>query len=225
MGTVFGRESVDEPAFSVLVDRVSVGTPYELRQYGPRMAVETSSADGDDNKPFMTLAKYIGVIGKPMNEGAESISMTAPVVMENRGTEIAMTAPVVRSGGETMQFMLPAKYDSIDKVPKPTNPNVHVKELPATVGVAHRYNGSFAPDRSTKMALGLAKQLKEDGLDDLTEDDVLANYQFWGFNPPFTLPMFRRNEVWIPLTQAQADKLVNSFASGDSADGAAAEHN
>jgi hypothetical protein len=218
MGTVFGRESVEEPAFSVLVDRTNVGTPYQLRQYGTRMAVETTYSDGDDNQPFMTLAKYIGVIGKPMNEGSEAISMTAPVVMENRGgTKIAMTAPVVRGAGsskkdgETMQFMLPAKYDSMDKVPKPTNPKIHVKELPAAVGVAHRYAGSFSPDRSTKMALGLAKQLKEDGID-LSEEHVLSQYQFWGYNPPFTLPMFRRNEVWIPLTQEQADKLVNSYS-------------
>lgn len=217
MGSVFGKESVAEPPFTVLLERTSAPTTYQLRQYGTRMAAETRM-DGDNrNSAFRALATYIGVFGKPMNEGAKAIAMTAPVVMERGGgTAIAMTAPVVmssgdKSEGEMMQFMLPVEYDSMDKVPKPTNSAVRIKELPPSVGVAHRYAGSLStPEETRKIAMELVKQVQQDGVSGLKEDDALANYQFWGYNPPFTLPMFRRNEVWIPLTKEQADELVQS---------------
>ena len=48
------------------------------------------------------------------------------------------------------------------------------------------------------MAVGLGKQLEKDGIN---MPDALEKFQFWGYNPPFTIPYFRRNEVWIPLTQ------------------------
>ncbi|EJK53301.1 hypothetical protein THAOC_27287, partial [Thalassiosira oceanica] len=56
-------------------------------------------------------------------------TQTAPVVMEGEGSQ------------KRMMFMLPAEYDSMDKIPKPTNPKVHIAEVPSEVGVVHRYNG------------------------------------------------------------------------------------
>lgn len=222
MGTVFGRESVAEPPYSVLLSRQAVECPYEIRKYSERVAIEASyptGADGESNDgtPFMMLARYIGVVGAPENEGAESISMTAPVVIERKeaiggGTPISMTAPVVKSnegGVKKMQFILPTKFDEVSKAPKPTNPGVQVKKLPASVGVVHRFNGNFSEERSRTMAMGLAKQLREDGLD-MSDEDVLGKFQFWGYNPPFTIPYFRRNEVWVPMSQQQVSRLVNS---------------
>jgi len=215
MGSVIGIESVEEPPFTLVLDRaMNVDTTYQIRQYGKRMAVETI----ENREAFRKLASYIGVFGSPENEAQESIAMTAPVAMDKKGTKIAMTAPVVmekknieNNNNGMMQFMLPTKYDSIEKVPKPMNPDVHIKELPPSIGVAHRYSGSFDSDLCAQNAMKLHKQLQKDGLTLLTEDRVLTKYQFWGYNPPFCLPMFRRNEVWIPLTQAEADQLVNKI--------------
>eukprot|EP01083_Nonionella_stella_P048332 129293_1 len=103
MGSVFGKESVKEPPFDVVLQRSEATTPYELRRYGERYAASVTYADnGDDNNsPFRTLAGYIGVFGNAQNEGSTSISMTAPVVMEKedgaaaKPESIAVTAPVV----------------------------------------------------------------------------------------------------------------------------------
>jgi hypothetical protein len=116
--------------------------------------------------------------------------MTAPVVMEEKkgGEAIAMTAPVVKteSGGkEMMQFMLPAKYDSMEKIPKPTNPAVHITEIPPAVGAVHRFHGSYQMDICKGMAESLVKQLREDGVD--LPENVMDTWQFWGYNPPVSV--------------------------------------
>ena len=211
MGTVFGIENVEEPSFNVLVDRTGVPTTYQVREYGKRVAIETSMGGVDDNKPFFKLAKYIGVIGEAENEGKQAMAMTAPVVMSagGGGEKIAMTAPVVRTD-RVMQFILPKEYDSKDKAPKPTNNDVIVKEIPAEIGVVKRYSGSFDAKLCESKAREIAGQLREDGVD-LSEEFVTKSHRFFGYNPPFCLPMFRRNEVWIPLTKKQASQLQSKF--------------
>jgi hypothetical protein len=220
MGSVFGKENVEEPAFECVLSRKQqVDTPYEIRKYGKRFAAEVSySGDPEDrknaNKPFWTLAEYIGVFGKPQNESAKSISMTAPVAME--GTPIAMTAPVAMESDDkgencTMKFFLPAEYDDLSKIPKPVNPAVKIQEIPPQTGAVHRFSGYRSQEKNQKIAKEIAQQLMADGVDGMSEDHVLQNYEYWGYNPPFTLPMFRRNEVWISLTQSQVDHLINKF--------------
>jgi hypothetical protein len=218
MGSVFGKETVAEPPFAVLMERTHVHTTYEIRKYGERFAATCNYEEGDKmGSPFRALASYIGVFGIPQNEGHESISMTAPVVIEG-GTPIAMTAPVVtemEDGQKVMKFMLPAEYDSISKIPNPTNPAVHIEKIPPAIGVVHKYHGSLEEDHNREMAVDLAEQLMNDGVQGITEDYVLEKFQFWGYNPPFTLPYFRRNEVWVPLTPDQVDYLMNKYTTSE----------
>lgn len=226
MGSVFGKESVKEPPFDVLLRRKDSKTPYELRKYGERFAASVAYANnGDDNNsPFRALARYIGVFGTPENEGSTSIAMTAPVVMEQddgsaKPESIAMTAPVVmeNSAGDDntkkMMFMLPSEYDDMSKIPKPTNPAVHIEEIPSEVGAVHRYNGSFNDKTNRAVAKELGDQLMKDGVPGITEDFVMDNFQFWGYNPPFTLPYFRRNEIWVKLNNDQVNYLEEKFPS------------
>ena len=214
MGVVFGKSNIEEPVFKLLLDRTEVAVPYQIREYGKRIAVETKMGGETDRSPFMKLAGYIGVVGDPANEGGTSIDMTAPVIRtDGKGTKIAMTAPVVREEG-IMQFVLPAEYDSLQKAPKPTDSTVFLKEIPPSVGAVKQYTGSYDQDLCKKWAIDVGQQLREDGIE-LSEEYVLRSYQFWGYNPPFTLPMFRRNEVWIPLTPQQAASLVASCRGGE----------
>lgn len=219
MGSIFGKQTVAEPHFEVLLDRNHVQTPYELRQYGQRFAATFAYDDADDtSSPFRALANYIGVFGRPQNEGHEAISMTAPVVIESgitEGEKIAMTAPVVtemEDGKRVMKFLLPEEYDELSKIPKPTNPGVKIEEIPPQVGVVHRYHGSLESEHNREMAIDLADQLMADGVEGISEEYALNHFQFWGYNPPMTLPYFRRNEVWLQLTEEQAEYLMQSYS-------------
>jgi hypothetical protein len=110
-----------------------------------------------------------------------------------------------------MKFVLPAEYNDLSKIPKPTNPAVHIEKIPPQVGAVHRYHGSQNDVYNREMAAELAAQLLEDGVEFSSDDYVLENFQFWGYNSPFTIPYFRRNEVWVELTPEQVEKLMNKF--------------
>lgn len=215
MGIVFGKTGVAEPAFDVLLSRTSSTVPYELRKYSMRYACETkySASSNNDSAGFRALAGYIGVGTDPQNEGNKGISMTAPVVTEkSKGTAISMTAPVVTDTvGDKMKkmaFILPVEYDSMEKIPKPTNPNVEIVEVPPSSGAVHTFSGKAGDAKAE--AKKLIEQLKEDGVD-INEKDAIENFQLWQFHPPFTIPMCRKNEVWIDLTEMQINDLTKKY--------------
>jgi len=87
------RVGTEEPHFI----RRPLTNGVEIRQYGPRIAAETTVA-GDEERArsigFRRLARYI--FGG--NHRDEGIGMMAPVAQQSmRGDKIAMTAPVAQS--------------------------------------------------------------------------------------------------------------------------------
>jgi hypothetical protein len=158
IGMIFGKVGVEEPAFELLLSRAlsSPQTPYEIRRYGKRYAIETTMQSSEKtSSPFMALAGYIGVTKAPENEKKEAIAMTAPVAMDKNH----------ESGVKTMKFILPSTYDDMSKIPKPTNADrVTVKELAPAVGAVHRFSGSFDESACLKKVQALASQLLIDGV-------------------------------------------------------------
>ena len=106
-----------------------------------------------------------------------------------------------------MQFILPAEYDSMEKIPKPTNPNVKITEVPAATGAVHTFSGWCDDEKAQAHIKKLVTQLKDDGVD-VDEDKAVDNFLLWQYHPPFTLPFFRRNEVWLDLTPEQVAGLL-----------------
>lgn len=156
---IFGKIGVEEPAFELLLTRVlsSPQTPYEIRKYGKRYAIETTMSSSDKtSSPFMRLAGYIGVTKSPENAKNEAIAMTAPVAMDKNH----------ESGMKTMKFILPSSYDDMSKIPQPTNAeSVHVKEIAPAVGAVHQFNGTFDENKCHEKVRSLAAQLLIDGVD------------------------------------------------------------
>ena len=58
-----------------------------------------------------------------------------------------MTAPVSMAedapGHKTMQFFLPQEFDDISKIPIPVDSSIVIKEIKPTIGVVHRFSGSY----------------------------------------------------------------------------------
>ncbi|KAL0862506.1 hypothetical protein Bca101_041624 [Brassica carinata] len=201
MGMVFGKISVETPKYTV----VKSGDGYEIREYPPSVAAEITydPSEFKDNRDggFTVLAKYIGVFGKPENQKPEKIAMTAPVITKE-GEKIAMTAPVVTKeggggGGEkktvTMQFLLPEMYKKAEDAPRPTDERVVIKEEGGRKYGVVTFGGTAAEGVVREKVKKLTSDLERDGFK-ITGEFVLARY-----NPPWTLPPFKTNEVMIPV--------------------------
>ena len=191
--SVFGiRSGTEEPAYRVIAN---LG-PVQIRQYGPRLAA-SAIVPGNEvaarSAGFRRLAGYI--FGA--NTEAASISMTAPVV-ESRSApaKIPMTAPVAQSqsadGAWTITFYMPQNY-TLQTLPKPSHPGIEIHQIPAAVDAVYRFSGIpgiAAVDNARSLLLGqLAKSSWE-----ITGDPVT-----WFYDPPWTLPWFRRNEVAVAV--------------------------
>ncbi|XP_014515896.1 heme-binding-like protein At3g10130, chloroplastic [Vigna radiata var. radiata] len=206
MGLVFGKISVETPKYEVIKST----SEYEIRKYAPCVVAEVTydPSQFKENKDggFMVLANYIGALGKPQNTKPEKIAMTAPVITMDSGgggEKIAMTAPVVTKdgGGEdgkknkivTMQFILPALYGKAEEAPKPTDERVVIREEGERKYGVVKFGGVASEEVVKEKVEKLKVSLETDGF------KVVGDYLLARYNPPWTIPMFRTNEVMIPV--------------------------
>lgn len=202
--------ATEEPKFEV----ISQDKNFELRRYAPMIVAEVEvqgDMDAASGQGFRAVADFIfgnNIAAKSSGDkSSEKIAMTVPVALAPT-EKIAMTAPVVLSpSGETaaaqlpelkgaqqwrLHFVMPSRY-TMETLPKPNNPAVVIRELPATTWAVLKYSGfnteAGTQERIEELKTWLASQnLKAVG------SPQLARY-----NPPWTLPILRRNEVMLQL--------------------------
>lgn len=194
--SIFGIESVEEAQYKVL----QTDGRFEIREYAPVVVAETKvnkNFKAAGNSAFRKLFAYIS----GNNTSSEKIAMTAPVVAwKNKpptGQQITRTTPITESrAGDSWKyrFILPRTY-TLENAPRPLDPKVVLAEVPGTTVAAVRYSGFSSEQarlRNTEALIAWLESL----------DTVPASDPRWaGYNPPWTLPPFRRNEVLIDLTE------------------------
>jgi SOUL heme-binding protein len=195
--------ATEEPHYEVRISQA----PFELRHYAPTLIAQTivnGDMDEASNKGFRLIADFI--FGNNLAAGSDQaakIAMTAPVTVEPQSSRIAMTAPVTIepeshdtsiAGAKQwrIHFVMPSQY-TMANIPKPNNRAVTLHELPSKYFVVLRYSGFNSMARvqeKTNEALAWTKQqsLK-----------VVGTPQLSRYDPPWTLPMFRRNEIMVEV--------------------------
>ena len=198
--SVFGVRSEENPKYDVLVK----DEKFEVRQYHPYIVATTfveGSFEETQNKAFRILAGYI--FGD--NEKDSKISMTAPVVMnppKNESEKIAMTAPVTQApkgNGWEMSFMMPSKYKSIEELPKPKDSRVTFRVLEPKLEAVILFTGFWSEEKNQKMASQLREWLAKNA-----QYEPLSEPKFAGYDPPWTLPFLRRNEILIEVKKVSS---------------------
>jgi hypothetical protein len=172
----------------------------EIRHYSPRWVAETRVQNGWDlalNEGFRRLAHYIfggNHRAQVQSQGAEKISMTAPVnVRPGRGA--VGTARDAGSASHVVSFNMPLGRTR-ESLPRPDDERVQLVLKPEARMAVLRYRGRRDGDTVTAKFLELLVALRRAGL------RHKGNPQFAGYDPPSTLPLLRRNEVWIELETA-----------------------
>ncbi len=191
--SVVGIRTVDEPAFTVLMQEGS----FAVRQYEEIVIAETTVADEDYKEAgsiaFRRLFRYIS--GDNVN--GKEIAMTAPVFAdkEEDGEKIAMTAPVLaeqQTAGWRYAFVLPDDFD-LASAPKPTDPKVVLSVIPKKKVAVIRYAGRWQEAIMREKAAELSKFIEKNGLKPVSTPRSAR------YDPPWTIPFLRRNEVMIDV--------------------------
>lgn len=194
--SVFGIRNEETPKYTVILNFENK----EIRQYEPHI-IATTEVEGtfeeSQNKGFKILAAYI--FGE--NEKDSKIAMTAPVIMNpeiNRSEKIAMTAPVVQSPTKTgwaMNFTMPSQYKDISSLPKPKDARIRFKQEASKTVAVIKFTGFWSEEKIKKMGEQLSLWL----LEQKASYVMISQPMFAGYDPPWTLPFLRRNEVMIEL--------------------------
>lgn len=192
------RVGTEEPEYT----RRRLTDTIELRNYGPRIAAETTVVDDEDrsrNIGFRRLAGYIfGGNGRD-----QAISMTAPVSQRSArgGQQIAMTAPVGQTAGSdrgyVIRFFMPSKW-TMETLPTPDDDQVRLVSVPPETVAVLQFSGDRSPKAVAARAAELRKALQDNGI---TPTGEIAA---WFYDPPWTLPFLRRNEIAIPVDPESA---------------------
>ncbi|MEX7471102.1 heme-binding protein [Mycobacterium adipatum] len=189
--SIVGIRTVEEPHHisRPLTDSV------EIRQYGGRIAAETTiTGDRQDAlyRGFRKVASYI--FGG--NHRNTEIAMTAPVSQQRSAEKIAMTAPVAQTGsadgGWTVRFFMPSTW-SMETLPTPDDEDVRLVRVPPETVAVVRFSGDRSPSAVARRTEELTRTLRDNGIE--PAGDAVA----WFYDPPWTLPFRRRNEIAIPI--------------------------
>jgi len=121
--------------------------------------------------------------------------MTVPVTLEPSSRKIAMTAPVMVENKDNrwrVHFVMPAEY-TLNSLPIPNDPRVSLREIAEQKTAVILFSGLAGEDKVKDKTATLLDWIKSRGLE-ATSTPQLARY-----NPPWTLPFLRRNEILINI--------------------------
>ncbi len=175
--------NVEQPDYTLVTSDENI----EIRDY-PSIIIAEVEVLGQRKQAitegFKILADYIFGNNKP----TQKMEMTAPVLQQQH-----MDKWKVR-------FVMPKKY-SLETLPKPNFKEVILIQLPATRFAVIRFTG-LADDENIKRhtdelkAYIISNKMKPIG------EPILAFY-----NPPWTLPFLRRNEIMLEIKDVSKIKL------------------
>lgn len=192
LGAAHADSDVEHPRYAV----VSSSGDIEIRDYEPIIVAQTDVSGERSaaiSEGFRRLAGYI--FGDNVARG--KIAMTAPVTQQ-ASEKIPMTQPVGQTsagpGVWTVTFTMPASW-ARDALPRPNNPDVTIVEIPGRRMAAIRFSGLVDNSDLSANETKLRAFMSEKGL------TARGGAQYAFYDPPWTLPFNRRNEVLVEVAR------------------------
>ena len=172
-------EGLDGPTYDVIKDTES----YQIRFYSSYSVCSTAMSGSEGSEMPDAL-----VSGNSFTDLADYVF----------GENLAMTTPVICGGG-AMEFVLPKGINS-QNAPVPKTDKVTVRDVPSDFLAVREFPG-FATDGEVSRQ----RAMLEDAL--LADGVIYDNLSFkvFQYNPPYTLPWLRRNEVSLSVDMSLSD--------------------
>ncbi len=150
---------------------------FEIRQYEPRVIAQTAIQNDFEQaikEGFNLLAAYI--FGQNATEA--KIAMTAPIEQREDATK----------KNWLIAFSMPEKY-KLSELPSPKDPRITLKQIEKQKRAALVFSG-FCTEKKAAQNTNLLLELIEQHGYTSSGPCILARY-----DPPWTLPCFRHNEL------------------------------
>ena len=116
------------------------------------------------------------------NKDKEKISMTTPVINE------------ISKKNVSTEFVMPKKYTDAEP-PKPSNPKITIKKTMKKPSASVTFSGSTNAKKIRKYENLLLNWIEKNNM------KPSGNFRLARYNPPFTPPFLRRNEILIDITK------------------------
>ncbi|EPS70663.1 hypothetical protein M569_04095, partial [Genlisea aurea] len=147
------------------------------------------------SKSFNALAEYL--FGK--NTKNMAMEMTTPVFSRRDESE-RQTTPAITTKAENeekwkMSFVLPSKYDE-DDLPLPKDSLVRIEKVPRRIIAVVAFSGFVSDEEVRRCESSLRDLINKDSVFRVKEG---ASIEIAQYNPPFTLPFSRRNEISVEV--------------------------
>jgi effector-binding domain-containing protein len=185
--------ATDEPEFKLILKE----DKFEIREYAPKIIAQVEvfgDFDQASSKGFKVLADYIFGNNK-RKDGNSRIEMTAPVEMEPLPQKINMAKPVLTEGNDNtwiVSFIMPSEF-TLETLPEPNNKNIKILSIPKEKYAVIIFSGLVRESSYQEKEKLLNQFIKEKKLKSSGEIKIAR------YNPPWTLPFFRRNELMIKV--------------------------
>ncbi len=190
---------------------VSSGDGYEIRDYEAYTVASTSMSKVDETysldditrsgTAFNTLAAYLF--------GANT-----------EGKIMDMTTPVsTTSAGEMRFYLKKDEVYAIDEYPQPLSPEkdfneqgaVKIVDVPPSRLAVAQFTGFVTEGEVCRQKDALLSALALDGVEVDTPHGVKIPHVVFQYNPPYTLPIVRRNEIAIPVRAEEDSTLASEW--------------
>jgi len=190
--SVVGVRALEEPIYQTQMQEGN----FEIREYASYLVAEVfmegedfDEASGDG---FRILADYI--FGNNLSHSA-SVQMAGKA--EAASENIAMTAPVQMDQGEQpdqwrMAFSLPSKWN-LETAPVPNDQRVNLREILPERMVVLQFSGRMGVRDLEEKEQELRQWATKQGI------TVVGSVRTARYDPPWTLPFLRKNEVQLKV--------------------------
>jgi hypothetical protein len=181
-------EGLQEPPYSV----VEACDLYEVRDYEEYSVASTNMPQGEDmltaGTSFNALAGYL--FGD--NQESKAMGMTTPVTTTSLGE---------------MRF-----YLAEPKIPLPLESDeVDIMEIPAARLAVRKFTGFATDGEIARQKDTLLQALEMDGVELDVPHGAIVPHVVFQYNPPYTIPIVRRNEIAVPVRPPTPEEVKTSL--------------
>ncbi|MYB35103.1 MAG: heme-binding protein, partial [Gammaproteobacteria bacterium] len=201
--SMFGGPAAEEPLFAVVAEHDNI----QVRDYEAYTIAETGVDEAYHTATEVSFNRLLDYISGA-NTGSSKIEMTAPVLVIPQGVSmISLSENTTPQPGQdsdilnktrqgwTVAFVLPQGMNSLNS-PAPADSRIKLVDVPERQVATLRFTGRLrtAPIEAHRSKLA--------GWLDKRRMNHQADWRVAGYNPPWTIPALRRNEIQVTLTHS-----------------------